>query len=253
MGIPDNSATQNKNSDGANLNEATQFEKAVSDAVTNMKRGEDGKYILPDNTPYAVQYAAMAEQRRRDTQSEFTKIAQTKKALEAENSVLKSKVSNYIKVDLSKEQKEELEDLKFSDPDAWRVKMNQYENEARNKATDEINQEVTQISAETLKQQELERRKVVLSEFNNSHPDFIINDDIIKNDIPPRITQRLETGAISFEDFLQEAYDYTKKGKVIKSEDPQGGPNLSKVAGGAKPSEAEETVDIITSYNKEVF
>lgn len=229
------------------------FEAAVSDAVKSMKRGKDGKYVLPKNLSPEVRHAAILEKRRRDTQSEYTKAIQAKKALEAENTALKNKALKNVTLDLTAEQAEELEDLKFSDPEAWRKKMNKLEREAIAKRQKELDEELGSVSADILAKDELERRKEVLEEFNRAHPDFQLDDSVIQNDIPPRITKRLETGEISFEAFLQECYDYSKTGKVVKHEKTRGQPNLSKVGGGSRPDKHAEKEDIILSYNKEVF
>lgn len=236
-----------------NTDSLVKFEQSVSEAVKNIKRGDDGKYILPDTLSPEVKFAAIAEQRRRDTQAEYTKISQSKKALEVENSALKKKAIGNIKITLTEDQQEELDDLKFSDPEAWRVKVNKYEQEALIKYSQELDTEITQISSEELKQSELERRKDVLKEFNQANPDFQLNDTIFENDIPPRITKKLETGKISFEDFLHEAYSYLKTGKVIKRDTLPNDPNLSKMGGGDKPDTHGEKEDIILSYNKEIF
>lgn len=229
------------------------FESAVLEAVKEMKRGKDGKYILPKGLSPEVKHAAILEKRRRDTQSEFTRQAQAKKALEAENNALKKKAVGSVKVELTAEQAEELEDLKFSDPEAWRKKMNKYEREAHIKQEKELEEEIAKVSSDTLAKDELERRKEVLIEFNQAHPDFELDDDVIQNDIPPRITKRLETGEISFEAFLQEVYDYTKTGKTVYQEKTRQQPNLSKVGGGSRPDKHAEKEDIILSYNKEVY
>jgi len=229
------------------------FEQSVNEAVKSIKRGEDGKYVLPEGLSPEIRFAAIAEQRRRDTQSEYTKISQSKKALEVENSALKKKAIGNVKVSLTEEQEEELDNLKFSDPEAWRVKVNKYEQEALAKYTEELNTEITQISSEELKQSELERRKEVLKKFNQENPDSQLNDTVFENDIPPRISKRLETGEISFENFLQEAKDYLTAGKSVKRDKLPNDPNLSKVGGGDKPDEHGEKEDIILSYNNEIF
>ena len=239
--------------ESSSAEEVKAFESAVSNAVKNMKRGADGKYILPKGLSPEVKHAAILEKRRRDTQSEFTKIAQAKKALEAENNALKKKSLGSVKIELTAEQAEELEDLKFSDPEAWRKKMNKYEREAHAKQSKELDDEIAQVSADTLAKDELERRKEVLIEFNRANPGFQLDDDVIQNDIPPRITKRLETGEISFEAFLQEVLDYTKTGKVVKQEKTRNQPNLSKVGGGSRPDKHAEKEDIILSYNNEVY
>lgn len=265
MSNPDNAAAPDKGqideekvvvtdaSEEDDVEEVKQFETSVQEAVKAMSRGADGKYVLPSGLSPAVKHAAILEKRRRDTQSEYTRLTQQKKALEAENIALKNKALKEVRLTLSQEQTQELEDLKFSDPEAWRKKVNLYESEALDRQRSELNEEVTKISADTLAKEELERRKDVLKEFNQEHPDFVLDDGTIANDIPPRITKRLETGEISFEAFLQECYDYSKTGKVVMQEKTLNQPNLSKVGGGSKPDKFAETQDAILSYNKEVF
>lgn len=252
MSNPANAATQGTKPE-AETNKLSKFETAVNDVVKNITRGNDGKYVVPEDVPVEIRHAAILEQRRRDTQSEYTRISQSKKALEAENKVLKNKVIGDVKLELTPEQTEELENLKFEDPDAWRKKVNRYELEAIDKHTKAVNEEVTKFSSEELEKDELERRKTVLVEFNQANPDFQLNDDVIQNDIPPRITKKLETGKVTFEEFLKEVYDYTKTGKVVKQEETPNQPNLSKMAGGDKPDANAVKEDIIMSYKKEIF
>lgn len=250
-GIDDSSVDETD--DEGDTEDQKAFESAVADAVKDIKRGKDGKYILPKGLSAEVRYAAILEQRRRDTQSEFTKGNQAKKALEAENIALKKKAMGTVKLDLTAEQAEELDDLKFSDPEAWRKKMNKLEREAHAKQEQSLNDEIAQVSADTLAKDELERRKDVLAEFNKENPGFQLTDQIIANDIPPRIVKRLETGTISFEAFLNECKDYLTTGKVVKQEKLRDQPNLSKVGGGSRPDKHAEKEDIMLSYNKEVF
>lgn len=240
--------------DNESLDEEKAFEEAVSQAANKIKRGKDGKYIVPKDLPKDIRLAALVEKRRRDTQSQYTKLTQDKKALEAENAALKKKALTVAKLDLTDAQREELEDLKFSDPEAWRKRLNKLEREALAKHQEALDQELKQVSTETLAKDELERREEVLAEFSQANPDIAISDEVIQNDIPPRITKLLETGEISFEAFLQMCYDYLKTGKVIKqTEKVRGQPNLSKVGGSTSPDKRAEKEDVIKSYSKEVF
>lgn len=255
MGIPAKADTQDNIEEAAKeTEEATKkFESAVTDVVKQITRGKDGKYILPEGISPEVKYAAILEQRRRDTQSEFTKVAQTNKAISIENNVLKQKISGEVKLELTKEQAEELEDLKFSDPEAWRKKITKLENDAIAKRNEDIKAEVGKVSKETLDKDEIERRKEILDGFIQDHPGFKLDDTILANDIPPRFLKKLETGQISFETFLEEVYEYSITGKVIKQDETLDQPNLGKVGGGSKPDKNAQKEDIITSYNKEIF
>lgn len=230
------------------------FEAKVNSIVDNITRDVKGQYVLPDGLSEAEKFSAIAEKRRRDTQSSFTKAKQKEKQLEAEKAALLKRVAGKVTVTLTTEQAEELEELKFSNPEAWRKKVNAYEALASTEQQKAIDEELTQVTSSTLAKEELERRVEVLTEFNLAHPDVELTDDIIGNDIPPRIIKRLETGAVSFEAFLQECYDYTKTGKVIKQGDkPLTGPNLSKVGGNHNPDGNAVKKDAIKSYNNEIY
>lgn len=230
------------------------FEQAVNKAVNSMKQDAKGNWVLPAGLPPAVKVAANLEKRRRDTQGDYTKTKQENKRLAAEKATLLKKASGNLTLTLSQEQKDELDDLKFSDPEAWRKKMNAYEREAAERQSAELEKDLKQVSTSTLEQEELENRKQVLADFNREHPDFKIDDDILANDIPPRITKALETGAISFEAFLQEVHKYLKTGKVVKqTERTRGQPNLSKVPGGSSPDKNAVKEDAILSYANETY
>jgi len=229
------------------------FADRVNEAVKAATVDEEGNLVLPDDLPEEVKFAATAEKRRRDTQSAYTKETQKTKALEAEKSTLLNKLNSSVKVELTTEQAEELEELKFSDPEAWRTRMNTYEAEARAKRTEEIDNDLKQVSAGTLEKEELEQRKQTLQEFQSAHPDFELTDAIIANDIPPRISKKLETGAISFEAFLQECYDFVTTGKVVKQEPNPKRPNMGKFGGGSSPDRNATIEDSITTYKNEVY
>ena len=80
------------------------------------------------------------------------------------------------KVELDEATKQELDDLKYDNPDAWRAKMNKLETEAHNKHKETLN-EAGKMAAQ---QAELERRAQVLTEFNASHPDLVLTDEVIQ-------------------------------------------------------------------------
>ena len=232
---------------------SSSFADKVNDAVKAITINDKGEYQLPDDLPDDVKFAATAEKRRRDTQADLSRGRQEANALKAEKAALLKKLTHETPVVLSADQQEELEELKFSDPDAWRKKLNEYETTARNKRIAEIDEELKQVSAGTLETEELERRKEVLELFKAENEGFDINDDILANDIPPRISKKLETGKISFEQFLVECRDYLKTGKVIKQDDTMDQPNLSKVGGSGKPDQNALKEDIVLSYKNETY
>ncbi len=259
MSIPEKSDTQmsSETNEGnkTNTSKSKSFADNVNDAISQMKQDDKGVWQVPETiTDEAVRFAAMSEKRFRDTQSSYTKVKQSNKALAAEKALLRNKVIGSAPIELTPEQMEELEDLKFSDPEEWRKKMNNYENKSRSAYEAKLEDEVKQVSTATLEENELEDRKDVLARFNEEFPDFIINDDVIENDIPPRITNKLRNGTVTFKEFLDECYNYSKTGKVIKqTDDGTKMVNMSNIGGGANPDESAMEEDSITTYSKEVY
>lgn len=191
-----------------------------------------------DQVPQAIDW----EKRFKDTQAAYTKSRQELAEVRA-----KLAVKDEPKVQLSAEERDALEDLKFSDPEAWRNRMNDLEKQA-----DATYQQ--KVQEETQKLTEYEKRQIAFENFRDSHPDFHIDDDVIKYDVPARITKKLEAGEITFEAFLEEAYQFLNHPKVIgNGEQTLEQPNLNQVGGGTTASASATAADIVVSYRNEVY
>ena len=228
------------------------FEDKVTGIVSQMVQGEDGIWKLPADVEAdeAVLYAARAEKRRRDTESKLGKTTHALKALEVEKAELQGKLQQYMADNLTSGQRSDLEELKYSDPEQWRSKMNEIELAAIAKAQEELGQ----ISLTASQRAELERRAQLLTNYNAANPNYAITDEVLANDVPPRITRRLEKGEVTFEEFLDEASAYLKAGKVVgvpSTVEPQ--PNLGSAGGGAKPADYAVQADLVTSYETEIY
>lgn len=230
------------------------FQEQVDAAVVAIKYDDkQKKHILPDNLPEEVRVAAMAEKRRRDAQATLTREQQRNATLEAEKAELLKLTTADVKLELTAEEQSELDDLKFSDPEAWRVRLNQLETEARTKRTNAVTEKLTQVSTSVSSATEHERRKQLLTEYNAQNPEYALDDDVIANDIPPRLTKRLETGVVTFEEFLSEVHEYRTKRKIVADVELQDDPNLGKVAGGDKPSAQAAKEGLSSSYKSELY
>ena len=233
--------------------EAPTFADAVNDAVKDLVEQEDGSFALPEDGDYSpeMRYAVVSEKRRRDLQSTLGKSQHAKKTTDLENKALKEKLKGKVELKLTPEQATELNELKFSDPDAWREEMNKLESSA----SQEFNTELAEVNTEVTQESELERRQEVLDEFNASlSEDEQITQDVVSNDVPPRITNKLEAGEITFEEFLAEVKTYTSKGKVIQNEElGTKQPDLSKSGGTSSANDATVEADIVESYKTELF
>ncbi len=183
------------------------------------------------------------EKRFKDTQASYTKSQQELKAVKAKLEVLEQLTQPTIQLDPAVQQ--ELDDLKYSDPETWRQKMNTLENDARARHQSLLSEAEKNASI----QAELERRALVLNEYNNSHPNAPITQELIDFDVPARITKKLEKGEISFDDFIVEVHNfiYTPK-KVGSNTQVLNQPNLGQMGGGTTPSEGAVINDIAANY-----
>lgn len=199
---------------------------------------EENSATLGQENAQAVDW----EKRFKDTQAAYTQSRQEIAKLKAELAV-----KDEPKMQLTAEQQDELEDLKYNNPEEWRKRVNDLEKQADAQFNTKLNEELQKLT-------ELEQRQLTLEAFQLSHPDFHLDDEVIAYDVPKRITKRLETGEINFETFLEEAYQYLTTPKVVGSQAKDlDQPNLNKVGGGTTASASATAADIVVSYRNEVY
>jgi len=227
------------------------FAEEVEAVIKGVTKDDAGKNVFPEGTTEAHQFAATSELRRRDTQSALTKEQEGHKTSKAENTKLTEAWAAEVASVLTPTQSAELEELKNTDPDAWRTKLNEIE--ATNQTS--LKERQTKISADAGTESELERRTSVLEAHNVANPDHQLTQDVIDNDIPPRMYKKLTNGEITFDQFLEDASGYLKKGKVVGDvgDIPSDEPNLSDLGGDDKPSTANVEASITESYEKETY
>jgi len=221
------------------------LETKINEIVEQLKDGKE-----PEDVDPALLLAAKAEKRRRDTQAAYTKAQQEKIALQKEKEALENLIAQELEksLDLSPEQKEELEELKLVDPEEWRRKLNELEAEQKTLKKQKIEELKKEASEKAQEEYELERRMQVFEEFQKTHPDVEITDEVIENEVPPKYVKELEQGKVSFEEFLQKVYDFLTAGKVVEQPKAPAKPDLSKTPGGATPYEASPGEDLIELY-----
>lgn len=226
------------------------FESRVKDAVAATTRDNDGKLVLPEGTDEATAYAVRSEIRFRDTQSAYTKSQQSNKALIAENDKLASSWESDAVSNLSNTEQARLEELKVQDPDAWRTEIGNLEETKRT----QFKEKRATITKEASEGTELERRELQLDQFNKDNPDVQITDEVIQNDIPPRITRKLEKGEIQFDEFLDEVNTYLGKGKKLApGAKPTEEPNFANSRGSNTPTKEAVEAQNSDDYSKEIF
>jgi len=224
------------------------FAEKVNEVVSTMTKNSSGVWQLPEGEhSEEVQFASMAEKRRRDTQSSYVKATQSLSESNIERDALRNKLASTLTLQITPAQNQELNDLKVSDPEAWKAKLEMYESAAKTALATEI----TQFGKDAIKDSRVVSRELVLKEYTEANPGFSLTDDILANDVPARITNKLENGEITFADFLGEVHNYLTSNKVIsKQTETQQDPNLGALAGGSSPSEAAAKGSVEQSYGK---
>lgn len=237
---------------------AEQVETLVSKAievdgarVLDKTKQED---ILKD-VPIEVLDAAQRELRYRNTQASFTRAQQESKKHQEISKQLTDQLISNSTIHITAEQQEELDELKLKDPDAWREKLTTYEAEAKTilqAKVDEAHQAGHKVS-------ELELRQIKLDAFTES-TGIALNDQIIEEQLPAKYTKQLESGEITFDQFLEAAKTYLTKGSVVagtdKSDEALKDENLKdfkKLSGTTQPNEHALESDAIDSYRSEIY
>lgn len=225
------------------------FDTQVKEAIAG-RTEVDGKLQFSEDLDPAIKYAANSEVRFRDTQSAYTKGQQRILALESENTQLADTWATEVSKTLTSDQQSELEELKHTDQEAWREKINTYE--AANASR--VKEKHTEIKTKAGKETEVQQRERHLADYNAANPDYALTDDVIDNDLPPRITKKLEDGKITFDEFIHEAHKYLSANKTIYTgEQAPNEPDLSKAGGTNKPTDKAVDASIKESYVKEIF
>lgn len=234
-------------------NEETQtFEQKVTSIVSSATLDEAGNLVLPDDLQLdeATAFAVKTEKRRRDTQSAYSKAQQQLKVLSSANNQALELLEKEISVDLTTEEQTELEELKVANPEAWRQKVNGLDAKRKTKV-ESIRADITDKSAREV---ELATRQDQIKQYNLENPDHQLTDDVIDNDIPPRIVKKLEKGEITFEEFIEQSSSYLKKGKVInKGDEVDSEVDLSKAAGSSQIPEAARKASSSKDYKNETY
>ena len=201
------------------------------------------------NTEIQNQDAAQAqidwEKRFKDTQAAFTKSRQELAATKAELQAAKEMQQFAMPADV----KARLDELKFSDPDAWREELNAFE-QSKTEKFNELHANNTQAILSELNQED---RVQTLKEFNSLHG-VEITESLLQNEIPNRIHNELNSGTIDYATYLAKCVEYLRTPKVIAgTQEVLGQPNIGKIGGGATPGEAASNMNIETAYKTMVL
>lgn len=227
----------------ADTNDTPSLEQEINELVEKLN---DETFDKASVDPLKL-FAATAEKRRRDTQSGYTKSQQELKRQQALADQLAAALETEVVSKLPADAAAELEELKHQNPDEWHKKLKELE--VTQKA--EVKARLEAIATEAKGKSELEVRQEQFEAFAAANPDIQLTDDVIENDIPPRITRKLEKGEIDFATFLEQCKDYLQKGKVLaKPDEAPNLPNLGKISGGSSKPDGEQHN---SAYEDEIY
>tara|TARA_Y100000310_G_C20667339_1_gene808324 strand:+ start:1343 stop:2167 length:825 start_codon:yes stop_codon:yes gene_type:complete len=241
--------------DESQAKEAPSFKDIVNDTVNKMVKTDSGSWELPEDVAKdldeSVLFAVQTERRYRDTQSSYTKSQQKLKALSTANEELVNHLIESTTLNLTDEQRTELDDLRTSNPEAWRAKLNEHE-EAAKKAQqakiDEFNKKGDAASQE-------EMRRMAYNDFTE-RTGIELSDNVLETQVPAGFQKNLQNGTWTFDEFLTKVEEFLSPKKVkdadkaSKDDNPK---DMSKLTGGSKPSEHAQNKAAAVSYDKEIY
>lgn len=230
-------------------NTAPSYEEQVKTVLAN-SINQEGKLEFGEDVPEHMQFAARTLKRQQDTTASFTKSQMKLKALESENEQLATSWEQEAVKNVSSEDRARLEELKQVDPEAWRQELTELE--ASKRTT--LQEKRTEIRKTASQMTEEEQRAETLARFSEANPEINITDDVIQNDIPPRLVKRLEAGEVTFEKFLDDVKGFLTKGRTMqKTESAADEPNLSESRGTSRPSAAAVANQDAADYKNTIF
>lgn len=228
------------------------FAAEVDSVVSQLTKNEEGKLVLPEGVEASAQalYAAKIEIRRRDTYSSYSKSKNENVALKSENAEMAKQWETDAMANLSSDDKADLAELRESDVDAYIAKKAEHVQAAK----EQFGARRAKVKETAEHETELERRTRLVEEYNAENPTAMLTQDVIDNDVPPRMLKAVEAGEITFDEFVTRATAYLKANKILepgvtKAEEP----NLSRSGGGSTPDASAIEKEAQNSYKKEIF
>ncbi len=213
-----------------------------------------GKYIYPEDIDPVLKAAVAATKSYRDNQSGFTKSQQSLKETEAEVTALREKLAKYTSksLELSPEDRQTLDNLKATNPEAWREELNKLETQSKQAIQEELDASTEEARTKASGEYELERRYKYLEDFNKGR-DTQITPEMLDTDVPPRITNKLGDGTLSFEEYLDEVAVFLNTAKTVATEPDTTTTDLNKVNGSTNPSESAQEKQGVLDYSGMTF
>jgi len=226
--------------DPAPTEEPQDITKVINDTLKEIKVDEKGKFIYPEGISPELKAAIAATKSFRDTQSSYTKTQQELKALQAEAEALRQQVAQYETptAGLSQEEQTELAELKYTDPDAWYKRMKALEDQAASKVEEKFKEVREQAKAKTAEEQRIE----ALDRFNEKAENKLTKEQL-ELQTPPIWQKEVLEGKITFDEFLDRAYNFIYADKVVQNPEVDTSTDINTVPGGNTDPQIDKGID----------
>ena len=148
---------------------------------------------------------------------------------------------------LPQKEQDRLNDLKYSDPDAWLIELTGIDS----KAAAELNITLNNIKNEATLQASKHTDEEVINEFVSKNPN--ITFDNLKEDVPYKLKLKFEKNEISVQEFLTEAGKFFNSTKSYKDPEVLGQDNINTINGSVQASKNATNKQASATYADATF
>jgi len=240
-----------KNANNAS-NSNPDINELVSEHVNNLD--DKGKLQLPDDMPDWQKHVIRGEKRTRDAQAELSRSQSQLRESQAVNGVLMETAGTMVPEDFQLNDAElaNLNELKKNDPDTYRLEVNALEAKAKEAQATKLKEMTTKAAEDATIAHTSKNRVTVLAEFRDANPTLSITDDVLVNDVPPRLLAGVNSGEYSYAEYLGKVKAYLGAGKTVPSNEGDAH-NIHKMNGSKTPGKAASNKAGNQDYKKMTF
>jgi hypothetical protein len=230
--------------------EQESVENNINEVMLRIKHDTNtGEFIVPDDVPDDIAYYASTLRENIELKKSKARDNIKIKRLKDQQDKLITEASKFVMASLSEAQKDELEDLKYSDPERWRLKVNKYEEEARQQTVKKLSEAINSDIDDSEDAVELEYRRYLLDLYNKQNPKIKLTDELLAKKVPPNIITKLSQGEITFSDFLEIIPKYLGSTSLKKEVKVGKNTKLSKIGRGSSGIKNSKR----STYKEEIY